>query len=329
MEPTVDVILPFHRYGKYLISAIKSVLESEGVQIRLILINDVKCKQNYIEEDIFLVNYLKNVDANFIVLNSPQNGYAFAINCAKPFIESQYVALMNSDDLIEASRFKFQIQSLQSNFAEVAIGQIKKFQGVFRLPTLAGKFDVSNYNFSLLLLGAYGADASILSLRDTWVNLMQFNETARSSDWVTALDVFPNVKVVGVKDAIYWYRSHAEQITKNEDHKLNNFDEIYPHWLNVSQKLCLPPIPKNLAQIIAAPWSRSKLNGDEISVVEKWGREFEKLQTDKQAKKEVNGLLKRRICASLSPPQAFLYAPHISLRMAIEFLYMRLISCIS
>jgi glycosyltransferase involved in cell wall biosynthesis len=102
----LDVLLPFHVYDDLLQEAIESCKKSLPANSRIIAINTL------VDQKILNMN-----SDQILEVMCPKADYITALRFGLSKTQSKYVALMNSDDLINESRFINQIQALEnSNF---------------------------------------------------------------------------------------------------------------------------------------------------------------------------------------------------------------------
>lgn len=244
---TVDVILPFHRDDLFLRIAINSVLGSREVNVRLILIDDRPHPTPIFDLD------------PHISLQTGGVGYAKALNSALPLLNSDYVALMNSDDWSSPDRFIKQIGAIERSGKDFAICALKKFKGSRIAPALMGEQQGDVYDPRVLLLGAYGANATWLSTRRAWIENVKFDESD-ISDWLSSFKILPKVSPVFVNEYLYWYRQHDKQTTNSESQRKNSFRDLLVQASNLANELNLfdEHFEMNF-RITAAPYSLSGL----------------------------------------------------------------------
>ena len=251
------MILPFHRDDIFLREAIRSVLSNKGVSVRLLLV-----------DDRINPEFIPDLDAK-IMLRTGGLGYAGAINSAKKLITSDYVALMNSDDWCAPDRFLRQINALSLSGCDLAICGMKKFKDKRLVTSMLGEIVGEEYDSRLLILGAYGANATWLSTKKTWMRFVHFEDSS-ISDWLSGLTFFSKINVVLVNQTLYWYRQHSLQITNELSQKTRGFHEIIDQASGIAVKLKI--FDENFEsnfRITAAPYSLSK-NPDRGSLKNAW-----------------------------------------------------------
>lgn len=289
VQPQVDVILPFHKVDDFLKLAIKSVLTSADVDIYLILIDDRPSPQ---EDLTFELGSILS-GFKFKIITNSNRGYGSSLNRGLKATSSEYVALMNSDDLISPNRIKRQIQVLRDTDSDAVVCGIQKFYKAFYIPSLAGVPNLNAYHPLFLLLGAYGADATLLGKLEIMKNL-RFAESAVTCDWLTALAEYPRIKISGLNERLYFYRYHSAQATQNKEYKSFAFTDIYPYWRRYSDSLGLPSVGMQTAAAISLPSLALDRDPVDISEMNLWFSEFLKLLNIEQ-RREAKKLIARRL----------------------------------
>jgi glycosyltransferase involved in cell wall biosynthesis len=214
----VDIIIPFHReIDDFLLEAIASAEQSEGIIPRVILVNDTP----------------RNLDATYFlqqrgydVLSSSGGGFSECLNLAVQFSSSQFVAQLNSDDLHHPKRLLRQIELMLDLESDLSITRLNKFGGNRSHFELSGKQPRFFFDKSLLLLGSYGANSSAVFKRNflrgkSW-------ESTKMADWKFAFDNYPT-NVAYLDEPLYYYRMHPKQVSR--------IDSSTPDWLEKSWRL--------------------------------------------------------------------------------------------
>ena len=322
---SVDVLIPFHSDSKLLWKALESILDSGSVDVRLLLINDIKDSEVSINFQAQLENYLNDAGADFLIIRNHRRSYATSLNISRNYLQSDFVAILNSDDLSTPYRLQSQVRALEESGAQVAIGQIVKFRGRIRLPAISGALQPSRFNWQHILLGAYGCDASVVVTRKAWLEYFVFDEINLSSDWATALRIYPQLKIIGVDKAIYKYRIHGLQATQSQKQNSDDFSSYFLLWNQLNSSLGLPDVPLKVARALSQPWAKQKLDKSEFKMMQFWCSQFENVQTGEFESNQVSSLLSRRLIISGPVYFGITQRPLLLIRMTFEFLYIRII----
>jgi len=257
---SIDVIIPFHKEpNKFLFAAIESIEESRKVCTNVILVDD---RANPIEKF--------HPNSKIMYLKSGGIGYPGALNLAKQNLTSEYVAFLNSDDLSHPDRLRLQIRSIQERGAKIALGGVQKF-GVTSLSfDKLGLPPRAEYSKVLLLLGAYGADASLVTTT-SWLYDKNW-ESGDMADWGFALQYYPlNDEVTYCADATYFYRIHKSQITRNQRSLPLSCVEA---WLKLNSTYGLPTLTKSVITNVATPFIKNKISYQEATEIVFWFTSF-------------------------------------------------------
>jgi glycosyltransferase involved in cell wall biosynthesis len=264
--PNVDVILPFNKVDEYLPLAIKSVFASVGVQVRLILIDDRLDSSGSIPD---------LPGQNVVILRTAERGYGNAISLGLRKVSSEFFALMNADDLVHPNRLNHQIRDLLKTNSELSVGRVIKFNnsGIVVSQKL-GNLRSRTYSSEALLLGAYGADATWCG-RTSVIKAWAFS-VKPATDWITALNHFEHTQITYSSSAIYFYRQHASQVTKSKSYSRNAFQDVYPSWAALCQRLNLSVLDEDTSVLVAAPWATStKPSNEKVTASINWLNSFQ------------------------------------------------------
>jgi glycosyltransferase involved in cell wall biosynthesis len=201
--PGVDVLIALHRNDRFLAEAITSIMKSVDVCPRIILIDDRV-------DDSTELPYQNLCE---VVKTSGGLGFEKAINLGSQKIESEYVAILGSDDLSSPMRLRKQIQKLEETESNLSLCRIKKFQIDKNIPNLGGGLLGNQYQIKVLLISSIGADGTWVAKSSWWLKNIKFQES--DSDWAFALRNFEKYQICFSKDVFVRYRMHKLQITRN------------------------------------------------------------------------------------------------------------------
>lgn len=314
----VDVLMPFHRIDDYFIEAIQSVLDSTGVIINLILLDNRRGDRPELALDSFF-NRLKDTCHTIqkISVSYPFT-YSNALNTGLNHCRNAYIALMNSDDLIQPNRFYLQSKSLIQSEYELSICSLQKFSEKRETSSMLGILNLKYYSWLYLLLGAYGADASLMFKR-SWSESgnRTFPET-QHSDWLFALQNYPNAQIVTIEQPLYHYRIHPNQITKSPE--LHKIETLLSDALVMRlETLGIQVDEYEVLEALAAPFLRVKLRSKQIKKLQHICDSFLTNFESKKQKRNVRQVLARRLLfAFKNPIQIFKVGIRWQLPVAVE-----------
>lgn len=107
----ISVCMPTFNRAEYLAEAIDSVLNQSYKDFELIVVNDGSTDST----DSLMEHYLK-LDKRIVYVSTKNHGIAKARNYAVSLSKGQYVAVMDSDDLMGPDRLKKQLKELEKGF---------------------------------------------------------------------------------------------------------------------------------------------------------------------------------------------------------------------
>ena len=257
----IDILLPFHRVDKFLHAAVASLLDSKDVRPRIILIDDRPYKNTSVN---FPLNHRFK-----IVNNELSPGYGNALITGSGHIQSEYVALMNSDDLIDNEKLYRQLKELKNH--DLSITNIERITSKgFKSKSLTGEITSNEYSKDFLLLGSYGANATWAMRSEWWKQQVLDND--QCLDWRIALSAFSDTKISYIPLKLYSYRRHSMQ-TNYTKLKTNEIDILYNSWAKFASKYSfLPKADLECFSFFAAPWiGESKINLEKMFA---WSNSF-------------------------------------------------------
>jgi hypothetical protein len=260
----IDVLLPFHEENSHLHAAIDSVQTSRDVKIRLILIDDRK-------EPKSLVNRPNSAT----VINTFGVGYAGALNSAREHIHSPFTAIMNSDDLVHPNRFVIQIEQLIDQDFQLCACGIQKFKNKKIVASQFGNLPVSGkIDRRVLLLGAYGVDATWCGKSDWWLKNLVFLDH-QMSDWATGIEVSQKFDIYFSSEKLYYYRQHPNQTTADSTFSSGGLEAILDKWIALARQSNFQELSAREVAWVAAPRGRRPLDKISVKRILDWLKEFD------------------------------------------------------
>lgn len=242
----IDILIPFHRDDTYFEQAIASLGNTRNVTFRAIFIDD-RINNNQI--DLKKFRSIKNYE---LLKTEGGQGYGEALRVGTTALDSEVVALFNSDDLIHPERFKKQILDLDKS--EINIAKIVRINNKGKKSSsLLGSINANYYDTRFLLLGAYGANASWCMRKDWWIK-NSFFDSDECLDWRIALKSFQYSSISYTSDPVYMYRKHTNQITANKRIDRNRFDGLYRIWHEFALHCGLSGSTRDIFEVMAVPW---------------------------------------------------------------------------
>jgi glycosyltransferase involved in cell wall biosynthesis len=278
----VDVIIPFHRpVDKFLMSAIDAAEKSSNVSVHLILVNDRES------------NWSSTVDLRkkgYSVIQSNNRGYAECINLGIQNSETNYISFLNSDDLQLPQRLSRQINQMKVEGTNMSISRLRKFVGGRRIMEMSGRQPNGEFNKLQLLLGAYGANASLVQVND--VSRRKLFNDVDMSDWEYAFRYYPN-RVSFLNEEMYLYRMHPNQISR---HKQNSPKWLFNEWSKLFETISRESISSRVIEACCRPNLLTKLDPSEWPMFIRVLKDIQSnlLSMGQYDRNEINQLVLRR-----------------------------------
>lgn len=204
---TITVVIPTNRIDSWLTSAVSSVLDSEGVEVDLIVVFDGVHREDLPEWAS---------DPRVRVLKHPTSmGPAAAMQTAVPLARGEYVARLDGDDVSHPDRLVRQAAVLNGEPDVVAVSSRTSRitsegepSGAVRLP--AGE-DVRHH----LLLSNVIPHSTLMFRVSAWRDAGGYDSTLRQmEDYEFILRLGICGKLFQISDALVDYRVHASQTSR-------------------------------------------------------------------------------------------------------------------
>lgn len=256
----IEVIIPFHLVNDELMQAIESVKDTLEVSTRIIAVND---------SGLSLSKESLRLRSSDILLNSKNSGYLGAMASGVKASTSSYVAFLDSDDLIHPLKLSEQYKEMHDHNRDLVSCKIVKFSDShlnFLDFHLLGPVPACLSQQEKLIFGAHGADSSILVngsiLRSTWASHAGFPPHLADYGWLLLNS--PGLNVAHIGEPRYFYRSHANQMSRTPELS-KEWSEIHNLWLD-NLVLSFPilvsfshSITEGISRSVAFPFSFPKL----------------------------------------------------------------------
>jgi glycosyltransferase involved in cell wall biosynthesis len=115
IKKNVDIILPVYNSRKYILNTINSIIKQSYKFWNLIIIDDFSTDGTYALLKDLKKKYSNNSNKIFLYQNIRNKGQAFARNLGLKKSKSEFVAFIDSDDIWERDKLKYQLQFMLSN----------------------------------------------------------------------------------------------------------------------------------------------------------------------------------------------------------------------
>jgi glycosyltransferase involved in cell wall biosynthesis len=109
--PTVDVIVPCYNYGRFLHTCINSVLDQQGCQVRVLIIDDCST-----DDSLVIARAIAATDARIRVIAHAENrGHIGTYNEGIDWLAAEYMLLLSSDDMLAPMALARAVTLMESN----------------------------------------------------------------------------------------------------------------------------------------------------------------------------------------------------------------------
>lgn len=248
MSSLVAVVIPFRGELNHLAQAVNSVRESSFKDFRILVFDD---------------NDRPHGDLDFLQVGEyfPTGGIGLpaVIEFSKNLISENFVAILAGDDIMSSSRLQLQLSAIEKGGVEICLSRMQKFSlSHKKIQMLSGSPEIETFTKVWLLLGAYGADGTILMTSDFYKNKYVLDPIDSYSDWTLALTNYPK-QIAYVPEDLVFYRQHEGQTTrKNRNDFLKS--GVYPAWKNTFNEILGSSPTQDTFLILGAPWFRCSIS---------------------------------------------------------------------
>lgn len=252
MKSKVALIIPFRGEISQLSEAVSSARDSSFKDFRILVFDDNDLPQgglDFLEEEEYF----------------PTGGIGLpaVVEFSKNLISEDYVAILAGDDIMSSSRLQLQLSAIERGGEEICLSRMQKFSHSHKkIQMLSGSPEIETFTKVWLLLGAYGADGTILMTSDFYRNKYVLDPIDSYSDWTLALTNYPK-KIAYVPENLVFYRQHEGQTTrKNRNDFLQS--GVYPAWKNTFNEIFGSFPTQDIFLILGAPWFRCSISPKSI-----------------------------------------------------------------
>ena len=240
----IAVVIPFRGELEHLTQAVNSVRESSFKDFRIIVFDDNDQPHGNLD-------FLKESE----YFPTGGIGLPAVIEYSKNLISEDFVAILAGDDIMSISRLQLQVDAIGKAGSEICLSRMQKFSlSHERVEMLSGSPEIETFTKTWLLLGAYGADGTILMTTDFYKKKYVLDPVDSYSDWTLALANYPN-KIAYVPEELVFYRQHEGQTTRKSR---NDFLQsgVYPAWQHTFNEIFGSSPTQDVLLILGAPWFR-------------------------------------------------------------------------
>jgi glycosyltransferase involved in cell wall biosynthesis len=241
-KPVISVIMPAYNHEKYVEEAIMSVLNQEGVDFELIVINDGS-------QDLTagIVDRLQN-KYGFTFLSRPNKGLMLTIKEGLDLSRGKYIAFLASDDVYLPGRLSIGLECMskcgpevnaiymRANVIDSTSGHVCRFEEIYPFPLFPEAPREQ-------LFGNW-VNAASVTYRHSFMDTLQFNPEIKIEDWYFLLHASIGGGLKYVNYCGVGYRIHGENsmfalseqsIVTQQFCVIAKYSERFHHYLTYKQ----------------------------------------------------------------------------------------------
>ncbi|WP_298368877.1 glycosyltransferase [uncultured Lutibacter sp.] len=207
MKEKISVLMSVYNAEKYLQTCINSVLNQSYSNFLFYIVNDCST-----DNSLAIINSYN--DNRIRLINNERNiGLTKSLNKALDYINTEYVARIDADDICEPNRLKYQLSIFENQDENLALVGASAYE-IDEKGNLIGEINVENTNLKEKLFFKNTFVHSSVMLRTTVLKEFRFDESIKYAQdyslWVKIAQKY-NVKNCGAK--LIRYRIHRESIS--------------------------------------------------------------------------------------------------------------------
>lgn len=206
----VTVFIPVYNAEKYLRETLESILNQSYVDFELLIIDDGST-----DDSINIINSFNDSRIN-LIKNEKNMGLPYTRNLALSIVNTEYLALMDADDICDRDRLKLQVEFLDKNKEIEVVGS--DFQMFFpngkaiyvKTPTNP------DYIRAYLMLNICIANPSVMIRKEflTKNNIKYREEYFACQDYSLWIDIVKLGKISNINKCLLRYRSGHDNISR-------------------------------------------------------------------------------------------------------------------
>ena len=206
-SPSITVLMPVYNAQTYLAEAIESILNQSHKDFELICMNDGSTDNSL----NILLGYQK-CDPRIKVLSQENQGVVGSRNNALTHAKSEYIALMDADDVCDPTRFEKQLAFLKANPDHVAVGSFLIRSDPYGFPAGTQKPPLNHETIDAALLKGNGSAITQATMMIRTSALKAINGWSPKYNFVEDLDMQLRLaeqgKLANLPRTLYTYRRH-------------------------------------------------------------------------------------------------------------------------
>lgn len=213
----VSIVIPAYNASAYLAETLTSVCSSTFRDIEIVVVDDGST-----DTTSNVVKTIAKVDHRVRLISQPNCGMSTARNRGIDSSASEYVALIDSDDIWHPEKLRWQLQRLQDHpDHEFSYTGFTTFSGAapdhFKNEQRAGNIDhdKSGWVYHHLILDNLALPSSVLFSRKAWNTLGPFRcDNQKTDDWEFLVRASQNFKFMRLAESMVLYRQHPQSLSR-------------------------------------------------------------------------------------------------------------------
>lgn len=232
--PLISVIMPCYNAEKYVLEAIKSILNQTYQNLELIIIDDFSTDNS--------INIIKSITDPrvFLIKNKENKGVSFSLNEGIDTAKGQYIARMDADDISMANRLEKQLQFLSLNqHIDICGSCCNIIDSKTRIIKTLNTSTNSNEIKAKMVFENQFVHPTVFAKSQIFKNnKYDINYTNVCEDYELWLRLLPNFTFGNLKQKLLNYRIHESNVSnikKNKENKRELLSKMFSNFFNKHQ----------------------------------------------------------------------------------------------
>lgn len=222
----VAVVIPAYNAESYIHDTLRSVLDSTYDNIVVVVVNDGSTDRT--EAEAKRIN-----DDRVVIINRVNQGMSASRNFGIDAFDSEFVALVDSDDIWHPRKIELQIACMrQDPDVGLCFTEFEKYYGgdveAFAASPVNGELDerLSGYIYHKMLLTNWALPSSVLFRRSLWKEMGKFRcDDQQTDDWEYLVRASRSFKFAKLKSHLVLYRQPPTSLSRRVP-KRNSTEEM-------------------------------------------------------------------------------------------------------
>ena len=212
-DPLISTVIPAYNQGHFLVEAIESVLNQTWTNLEVVVVNDGST-----DNTIDILKKMAGKDQRIRWFDQKNQGFAVAMNRAIEESHGEYIAHLDSDDVMEPDKIELQMEALRKDsevdLVHTAV-RIIDTDG-HSLMVYRGK-DVEPKVFlaQMFYRSIMGNPTTIMGRKECWVKVPFLEKYKRSVDYERVLRLAERYKFKYLDLPLTKWRRHEENLTND------------------------------------------------------------------------------------------------------------------